>query len=62
MLAPWKYVAAALLVMPVAAQARVEYEIDLTSPEHHLAQVSAIFPKTDAPYLDVKMPAWRPGR
>jgi predicted metalloprotease with PDZ domain len=53
---------AVLLLVPAAAQARVDYAIDLTSPEHHLAQVSATFPKTDGPYLDVKMPAWRPGR
>src|SRR4051794_30908821 len=53
---------AALLLVPAAAQGRVDYAIDLTSPEHHLAQVDATFPKTDGPYLDVKMPAWRTGR
>ena len=62
MLGQWKYLAAATLLAPAAAQARVDYAVDLTSPEHHLGQVSAIFPKTSAPYLDVKMPAWRTGR
>jgi predicted metalloprotease with PDZ domain len=51
-----------LLASAAAAQARVDYAIDLTSPEHHLGQVSISFPSTAAPYLDVKMPAWRPGR
>ena len=50
-------VAVAVVASPV--QARVDYVIDLTSPEHHLAQVSAVFPATPAPYLEVKMPAWR---
>jgi predicted metalloprotease with PDZ domain len=54
--------AAALLVPAWAAQARVDYAIDLTSPEHHLGQVSAVFPATSGPFLDVKMPAWRTGR
>ena len=54
--------AAMLLASAAAAQARVDYAIDLTSPEHHLGQVSISFPSTAAPYLDVKMPAWRPGR
>jgi len=53
---------AALLLVPAAAEARVDYAIDLTSPEHHLGQVSATFPVTSTPYLDVKMPAWRSGR
>jgi predicted metalloprotease with PDZ domain len=58
-----KYLAAAALLAPAwAAQARVDYAIDLTSPEHHLGQVSAVFPATPGPFLDVKMPAWRTGR
>ena len=54
--------AAALLVSATRAEATVDYTIDLTSPEHHLAQVGITFPATPAPYLDVKMPAWRTGR
>ena len=57
-----RYALAALLLVPAAAEARVDYAIDLTSPEHHLGQVSATFPVTSTPYLDVKMPAWRSGR
>ena len=54
--------AAALIVSAAPAEATVDYTIDLTSPEHHLAQVGITFPATPAPYLDVKMPAWRTGR
>ena len=59
----FKYLAAAAMLAAAAeAQATVDYTVDLTSPEHHLAQVSAAFPATPAPYLEVKMPAWRTGR
>jgi predicted metalloprotease with PDZ domain len=54
--------AAALAIAAARAEARVDYAIDLTSPEHHLGQVSTVFPATPGPYLDVKMAAWRPGR
>jgi predicted metalloprotease with PDZ domain len=58
-----KYLAALLLLSAASvAEARVDYGIDLTAPEHHTAQVSATFPQTAAPYLDVKMPAWRTGK
>jgi predicted metalloprotease with PDZ domain len=54
---------AALLTMPGAqVSAHVDYAIDLTSPEHHLGEVSIVFPATSAAFLEVKMPAWRPGR
>ena len=57
-----KYLAAAAILVSAAAQAQVDFAIDLTSPEHHLGQVSIAFPSTPGPYLDVKMPAWRTGR
>lgn len=58
-----KWLAAlALLLVATIAQARVDYSIDLRQPEHHLAQVSMVFPETPGPFLDVKMPAWRTGR
>ena len=58
-----KYLAAAVfLALPAVAEARVDYAIDLTAPEHHTGQVSIAFPETAGPYLDVKMPAWRTGR
>ena len=57
-----RYLIAALLLVPAAAQARVDYAIDLTSPEHHLGQVSISFRSPAAPFLAVKRPGWRPGR
>lgn len=51
-----------LLLTAATAQARVDYAIDLTAPEHHTARVSMEFPETAAPFLDVKMAAWRTGR
>lgn len=58
-----KYLAALLLLTAATGvEARVDYGIDLTAPEHHTGEVSATFPRTAAPYLDVKMPAWRTGR
>lgn len=56
------WIALALLAATTGAEARVDYGIDLRAPEHHTGQVSAAFPATNAPYLDVKMPAWRTGR
>lgn len=54
--------AAALLPIASSALATVDYSIDLSAPEHHTGIVSAVFPVTAGPYLDVKMPAWRTGR
>nr|WP_294846576.1 PDZ domain-containing protein [uncultured Sphingomonas sp.] len=45
-----------------AANAQVNYAVDLTKPEHHSANVAINFPETSGPYLDVKMPAWRTGK
>lgn len=55
-------IAALLFVIASTAQARVDYAIDLTTPEHHTSNVSIVFPQTSAQFLDVKMPAWRTGR
>lgn len=57
-----RWIALALLAAASSAQANVDYAIDLTAPEHHTGRVSIAFPETDAPFLDVKMPAWRTGR
>jgi predicted metalloprotease with PDZ domain len=63
MFRPFRYFAAAALSVTAAqAGARVDYAIDLTAPEHHLAQVDIAFPSASGAYLDVKMPAWRTGR
>ncbi|MCL1141620.1 M61 family metallopeptidase [Shewanella gaetbuli] len=45
-----------------AAIADVEYHIDLTEPEHHLAQVSVTFPSTSKNSLVINLPVWRTGR
>ena len=43
--------------------ADVNYKIDLTeSPEHHLANVEVVFPKTDLASLSVNLPIWRTGK
>ena len=55
-------IGAAMLAIASVAEARVDYAIDLTAPEHHTGIVTAVFPQTSGPYLDVKMPAWRTGR
>ncbi len=55
-------IAAALLVLASGVEARVDYAIDLTAPEHHTGKVTILFPETPGPFLDVKMPAWRTGR
>ncbi|MEO6433204.1 MAG: PDZ domain-containing protein [Sphingomicrobium sp.] len=40
----------------------VDYRIDLKSPEHHSALVSATYPAPGGGSLDLVMPAWRTGR
>jgi len=55
-------IAFALLMAGTNAEATVAYGIDLTAPGHHTATVTAEFPQTSGPYLDVMMPAWRTGR
>ncbi|MGB0893861.1 MAG: M61 family metallopeptidase [Parashewanella sp.] len=47
---------------PSMSFAQVDYQIDLTSPEHHLAQVEVNFPKTDSKLLTVNLPIWRTGK
>ena len=39
-------IAAALLAVASVADARVDYAIDLTSPEHHTGTVTAVFPES----------------
>ncbi|RJY17568.1 M61 family peptidase [Parashewanella spongiae] len=42
--------------------AQVEYHIDLTQPDHHLAQVEVQFPKTASDKLTINLPVWRTGK
>lgn len=44
------------------AIANVNYQIDLTSPEHHLAKVEVVFPETQSNSLVVNLPVWRTGK
>lgn len=42
--------------------ADVSYHIDLTKPEHHLANVTVTFPQTSESSLTVNLPVWRTGK
>ncbi|MEJ6476422.1 M61 family metallopeptidase [Pseudoalteromonas piscicida] len=44
------------------AYADVNYQIAITQPEHHLAQVEVTFPKSSQTSIDVQLPDWRTGR
>ena len=44
------------------AFADVNYLIDLTAPEHHLAKVEVNFPETKSDALVVNLPVWRTGK
>jgi predicted metalloprotease with PDZ domain len=46
----------------IPSHANVNYHIDLTTPEHHLARVKAQFPRTESPTLVVNLPVWRTGK
>lgn len=42
--------------------ADVDYKIDLSQPEHHLAKVSVTFPEAKAGEFNVNLPVWRTGK
>ncbi|MFT5519820.1 MAG: putative metalloprotease with PDZ domain [Enterobacterales bacterium] len=44
------------------ANEKVDYSIKVIDPAHHLAEVTALFPKTKSTTLDFVMPAWRLGK
>ncbi|BDM65216.1 peptidase M61 [Shewanella sp. NFH-SH190041] len=48
-----------LIALPAVAE--VSYEIDLTEPEHQLAQVKINFPQAEG-QLTVNLPVWRTGK
>lgn len=54
------------LILSVPAQAQtktqVQYQIKITNPAQHLAQVEIRFPASSHKTLDVQMPIWRTGR
>ncbi len=45
-----------------AAENTVFYTVDIFEPDHHLARVTATFPRISADRMQVIMPAWRTGR
>lgn len=42
--------------------ADVNYEIDLSQPEQHLAHVRVMFPETSGHSFTVNLPVWRTGK
>ena len=53
-----------LIIMSSSAYswAQVNYQISITEPAHHLAQVRAEFQVTEAKPLTLMLPAWRSGK
>lgn len=41
---------------------KVKYSVKITDAAHHLAEVTVLFPKTEASSIDFVMPAWRLGK
>jgi predicted metalloprotease with PDZ domain len=54
----------ALIIMISSAYswAQVNYQISITEPQHHLAQIRAEFQVTEAKPLTLMLPAWRSGK
>ncbi|MDO6774676.1 MULTISPECIES: PDZ domain-containing protein [unclassified Shewanella] len=52
----------ASLLFSASSLAQVSYQIDLTQPQHHLAQVNVSFPTSSAENLTVNLPVWRTGK
>ncbi|WP_341503467.1 PDZ domain-containing protein [Gallaecimonas sp. GXIMD4217] len=44
------------------AQSEVRYQLRMTEPAHHLAEVTMTLPATEAESLTLKLPVWRTGR
>lgn len=51
-----------LATVSTTAFADVNYTLHITEPAHHLAEVTATFPKSSGLAVDFKLPAWRTGR
>ncbi|CAH9065186.1 hypothetical protein PSECIP111854_03624 [Pseudoalteromonas sp. CIP111854] len=51
-----------LSLLSLSALAEVEYKLVIEQSEHHLGNVSVIFPKSAQAHLDIKLPDWRTGR
>ncbi len=45
-----------------ATEAEIKYSVEITDASHHLAEVTILFPETNAGTIDFIMPAWRLGK
>ncbi len=41
---------------------KVQYQVEIKQPAHHLAEITMLLPKIEEGHIDVMMPAWRPGK
>lgn len=57
-----RYFALFVLLCPLFAGAAVDYQISITEPDQHLADVTIRLPVTQAGPFDLKLPAWRSGK
>lgn len=51
-----------LALYGLTAQAQTQYQISITQPEHHLADIQMSFQVAKAGVVTVKLPAWRTGK
>lgn len=51
-----------IMISSASSWAQVNYQISITEPEHHLAQVRAEFEVAEAKPLTLMLPAWRSGK
>ena len=57
-----RYFAFLVLLCPLFASAAVDYQISITEPDQHLADVTIRLPATQAGPFELKLPAWRSGK
>ncbi|BDY03643.1 PDZ domain-containing protein [Ferrimonas sp. YFM] len=57
-----RFVLGTLALVALSAQAQVQYRVELTQPQHHLATITAEFPRQQAGNFEFQLPDWRTGR
>ncbi|WP_035385119.1 M61 family metallopeptidase [Ferrimonas futtsuensis] len=57
-----RFVLGTLALASVSAQAQIQYRVELTQPQHHLATITAEFPQQKAGSFEFQLPDWRTGR
>ncbi|WP_417347331.1 M61 family metallopeptidase [Ferrimonas sp.] len=57
-----RFVLGTLALATLSAQAQVQYGVELTQPQHHLATITAEFPRQQAGNFEFQLPDWRTGR